>query len=221
MGRKFWMEGAATVTLLLALSQTASASPDGRQDTIRLKVSVFNDAQVPQSVLRIAEARAHAVFGAAGVFLTWLDCGVPGHRHTESGCQDVAFPSHLSVRLVVGKQTSSDNIFGQSFLNEQGEGNYANVYMTPLSSANALVVIGEGDLLGYVVVHELGHLLLGKSSHSTEGLMRAKWDVEELREAARGDLLFTKSESERMRVRYLSAVARAENDSRKTVSSGR
>jgi len=216
---RFWTVGVATWVLLFA--QGASAGPNPRPDTIRLKVSVFNDAQVPQSVLQTAQARAEKVFEEAGVWLTWLDCGTPGNWHTDLGCLDVAFPSHFSVRLVTGKQTASDDIFGQSFLNEHGEGNYANVYLTPLSSAQALKVIGEGDLLGCIVVHELGHLLLGKNSHSAEGLMRAKWEVWELREAARGNLLFTKSESQRMRVRYFSAVARAEAVSSGVKTSGK
>ena len=219
MARRFWIVSAAILALLFA--QRVTAGPDTRPDTIRLKVSVFNDAQVPLSVLRSAESRAQAVFGEAGISLTWLDCGTPGNWHTELGCLDVAFPSHLSVRLVTGKQTSSGDVFGQSFLNEQGEGNYANVYMTPLSSAKALDVIREGDLLGYVVVHELGHLLLGKSSHSVEGLMRARWEVWDLREAARGNLLFTSSETERMRVRYFSAIARTEGRSARMNASGK
>jgi hypothetical protein len=211
MGRKFWMAAAAALTLLSA--EWATAGPDLRQGTIRLKVSVFNDAQVPQSVLQAAEGRAQAVFENAGVSLTWLDCGTPGNWHTELGCLDLAFPSHLSVRLVTDKYAGSDT-FGQSFLNERGEGNYASVYLAPLSSAKALELIREADLLGYVVVHELGHLLLGKNSHSAEGLMRAKWEVAELREAARGNLLFTKSETERMRARYFSALAREDSASK-------
>jgi len=175
MARKFWLVGAAT--LALGFAQQARAVPDARQDAIRLRVSVFNDAEVPQSVLQAGETRAQAVFRKAGVSLEWLDCGTPGNWHTELGCLDLAFPTHFSVRLVTGRQTGSDDIFGQSFLNDQGEGNYAKVYLTPLSSAKALAVVREGDLLGYVVAHELGHLLLGKNSHSSEGLMRAKWEI--------------------------------------------
>ena len=203
---------AAAVVLALALALKAGAGPDTHAGAIRLTVSVFNDALVPPSVLREAELRAQSVFADAGVSLTWLDCGTPGNWRTELGCRDVSFPSHLSVRLVVGKKAGSDDIFGQSFLNEQGQGNYANVYLTPLSSAKALQLLGEGDLLGYIVVHELGHLLLGKNSHSAEGLMRARWEVAELRDAARGNLSFSKSEAEGMRARYLSAVAQREGE---------
>ena len=204
-----------------AFALTVDAGPNTHPETIHLKVSVFNDARIPQSVLRAAEARTQSVFAEAGITLTWLDCGTPGNWHTELGCQDVSFPTHLSVRLVAGKKAVSQDTFGQSYLNEQGEGNYVNVYAATLSSAKALEVIGEGDLLGCVVVHELGHLLLGKNSHSAEGLMRAKWAVAELREAARGNLLFSKSEGERMRAKYLSAARGVEEVSSKLRAAGR
>jgi hypothetical protein len=122
---------------------------------------------------------------------------------------------------VAGKKAVSPETFGQSFLTERGEGNYASVYVERLSSSKALDLVNEGDLLGYVVVHELGHLLLGKDSHSTDGLMRAKWEVAELREAAKGKLLFTRNETELMRVRYWSAVARAEAAPTKQAASGK
>jgi len=218
MARKFWIVVAALLSGIVAPG--AYAGPDTRP-MVRLKVSVFNDAVVAQPALQAAEARAKAVLGEAGIALTWLDCGTPGRWHRELGCRDVAFPAHLSVRLVAGRKVVSEDTFGQSFLNEQGEGNYANVYWTPLSSSKVLDLIGEGDLLGLVVVHELGHLLLGKDSHSSEGLMRGRWEAAELREAAKGKLLFSKSEAERMRVRYLSATALREIDMVKISASGK
>src|SRR5262249_6859977 len=116
------------------------------------------------------------------------------------------------VRLLSRQKTGRDGIFGQSFLNEQGQGSYANVYLTPLSRAKALEMVREGELLGYVVVHELGHLLLGKNSHSAEGLMRAKWELSELRQAARGKLSFSRSEAASMRARCWSAATLEERE---------
>jgi hypothetical protein len=218
MGRKFWIALAAVLSGLGAHGVFARPHTPGM---VQLKVSVFNDAAVAQPVLQAAETRAEAVLAEAGISLTWLDCGAPGHWHTELACQDLAFPTHLSVRLVAGKKAVSPETFGQSFLNERGEGNYASVYVERLSSSKALDLVNEGDLLGYVMVHELGHLLLGKDSHSTDGLMRAKWEVAELREAAKGKLLFTRNETELMRVRYCSAVARAAAAPTKQAASGK
>jgi hypothetical protein len=210
MWRKFHVASALGWLFMSIVPRVVSAAaPNTNSTPVSLTVSIFNDADVPPSVLQQAENRARAVMSDAGVSLTWLDCGVPGQWRAELGCQAIAFPTHFSVRLVAGRKAVSDDTFGQSYLNERGEGNYANVYVTPLSSARTLSVIQEGDLLGYVVAHELGHLLLGKESHSAGGLMRARWKVAELQEGVRGNLVFSRGEAGKIRSRYLAAVARA------------
>jgi hypothetical protein len=50
---------------------------------------------------------------------------------------------------------------------------------------------GTAIILGHAMAHELGHLLLGTNSHSSDGLMRAQWNRGDLAEAARGNLLFS------------------------------
>jgi hypothetical protein len=207
--RKFQVAKTLGWLFISLLPPVVGAAPDTHSTPVSLTVSIFNDADVPVSVLQQAESRARAVMSGAGVSLTWLDCGTPRRWRAELGCQAIAFPTHSSVRLVAGRKAVSDDTFGQSYLNERGEGNYAYVYVTPLRSAKALAVIKEGDLLGYVVAHELGHLLLGKESHSARGLMKARWEVAELRDGALGNLLFSRGEMEKIRSRYLAAVARA------------
>jgi hypothetical protein len=183
----------------------ASEALPSQAGATSLTVSVFNDAEIPPPVLRTARTRAEAVFEEAGIALTWLDCGTPGHWVTDIGCGRVIYPTHLSVRLVTDRRQRSKDIFGESFLDDRGEGNYACVYFAPVAAAKALAVVSLGELLGYIVVHELGHLLLGKDSHSSEGVMRPVWQFEDLQQAARGRLGFTSRQGERMRGRYLSA----------------
>jgi hypothetical protein len=48
----------------------------------------------------------------------------------------------------------------------------------------------RATLLGDLMAHELGHLLLGPRSHSPRGIMCAIWGTQELRNAAQGALLF-------------------------------
>lgn len=211
MACKIWVVLAALASLV---GGAAYAQP--KQPTIRLTVSVFNDAEVPPSVLEAAQARAETVLDGAGIALTWLDCGTPGNWVQDIGCRDIAFPSHLSVRLARNGRHRAQDVFGESFLDERGVGNYASVYVEPLAASKALDVVSEGDLLGYVVVHELGHLLLGLDSHSADGLMRGRWDFAALQQAARGTLIFSAREAEHMRSRYLSATARQKAEERRT-----
>ena len=53
------------------------------------------------------------------------------------------------------------------------------------------------ELLGSVMAHELGHLLLGRA-HSPRGLMSRKWDRRALARVARGDLWFGDDEARRL-----------------------
>lgn len=192
---------------LAGLHDRATYAQHKQETAIRLAVSVFNDAEVPLSVLQVAQARAETVLDGAGIALTWLDCGTPGNWVQNIGCRDIAFPSHFSVRLARNGRLRTGDVFGESYLDEKGVGDYASVYVEPLAASKALDVVDEGNLLGYVVAHELGHLLLGLGSHSTDGLMRGKWDFAALQQAARGTLIFSPSEAERMRARFLLASA--------------
>jgi len=54
------------------------------------------------------------------------------------------------------------------------------------------------NVLGNLMAHELGHLLLGSYSHSITGLMRGGWSREEFIAANRGELGFSEPERERI-----------------------
>jgi len=169
-----------------------------------LTVSVFNDALVSEEVLSRARVEARSVMADAGIALSWLDCGAPGRWVANLGCGDLAFPTHLSVRLVKNGSHRSGDTFGESFLDDEGRGNYVSVYLQPLAASPAVGVVNEGDLLGYVIAHELGHLLLGPDSHSGSGLMHGVWQFADLRQAAQGRLRFRREESQRLQARLQS-----------------
>ena len=46
-------------------------------------------------------------------------------------------------------------------------------------------------ILGCVIAHEIGHLLLGSNSHSVSGIMQGRWERRQVRQAVTGTLLFT------------------------------
>ncbi len=47
-----------------------------------------------------------------------------------------------------------------------------------------------GTLLGHVIAHELGHLLLPAPSHAQDGIMRGRWQHRDFEMAGRGQLFF-------------------------------
>jgi hypothetical protein len=193
----------AVLGTFLARSALAQAHPDS--GSLSLTVSVFNDAGASAEVLSIAQDRAVSILQRAGVSLAWLDCGTPENRPPNSACGAISFPQHLSVRLTSQASPASEDTFGQSFQNADGAGSYAVVHFRNLESSQAAKMVTAGELLGHVIAHELGHLLLGLNSHSVTGLMSTRWRVPELYQAAHGNLLFTSEQCERIRSRYLMA----------------
>ena len=56
-----------------------------------------------------------------------------------------------------------------------------------------------GLVLGTVMAHEIGHLLLGAGSHSRQGIMRPNWNRQDLEEAYCGRQTFTKKQVKQLR----------------------
>jgi hypothetical protein len=143
-----------------------------------------------------------------GISLTWLDCGFPAGQMPDSNCSAISYPAHLSVRVVPKVSPVKEHIFGQTFQNAAGEGNYVLVYYAGIKAFRAATTVPTGELLGCVIAHELGHLLLGTASHSPAGLMSGVWQDAELQQAVRHNLLFTSGEGGRMRFHFAAAIAR-------------
>jgi hypothetical protein len=50
--------------------------------------------------------------------------------------------------------------------------------------------VERGRFLGYLIAHELGHLLIGPGVHSGGGIMKAHWGYKEVQWIRQGSLLF-------------------------------
>jgi hypothetical protein len=62
-------------------------------------------------------------------------------------------------------------------------------------------------LLGLAVAHELGHLLLGMSSHASGGLMRGRWVASDLCPTCRAKWVFTSEQSQKLRMEVRARMA--------------
>jgi hypothetical protein len=119
----------------------------------------------------------------------------------EGGCTQFAWPTYLALRIMPYSSHTVNEVFGVAFLSAEGTGCYSDVFYEQALKLHADWNVGLADILGGVVAHELGHLLLGSNSHGHAGIMRAHWEHEELRRLAMGNLLFTTEEAEHMRGR--------------------
>jgi hypothetical protein len=123
---------------------------------------------------RTALEVARAVLSTASVDVVWTVC-VPGTCLTPT-------PGALKVRIVSSPKGSEHdaNLLGHSLINSQtGAGELATVFVDRTRRLAGELGIDHLVLLGRTIAHELGHLLLGTSAHSTK-LMRAVWSYKEL-----------------------------------------
>jgi hypothetical protein len=58
------------------------------------------------------------------------------------------------------------------------------------------------------MAHEIGHVLLGTTEHSPDGIMKARWGKLDYQRAAMGFLEFTPSQRAAIRERLLIRLAR-------------
>lgn len=163
----------------------------------RMTVSICTRGSLDQKVVAGAEAAAAALFRSIDIEIVWAKCeiGLEG---------DAAARQHwFTVRLRDGKPfitpgPAALDTLGEAFLPVESAGYIADVYYQVVQALATAKQVEFTPLSGYVIAHELGHLLLGPG-HAATGVMRAAWDLRDLEAIRRGRLKFTPAEGARMR----------------------
>jgi hypothetical protein len=157
----------AVLTVGLAARIDASRGPE-----IVVVLHVTDGARVSAGVLAEAEQQAALVYHAAGVRAVWTD----GHASTAE--PDGAF--HVDVVLLSKEQVVEkcqlEEIAEQVFGRAARPDRRAYIFYNRIFDHARLTRSSVARLLGAVIAHEVGHLLLPAFSHSTIGIMRAHWE---------------------------------------------
>jgi hypothetical protein len=173
-----------------------------------VRVRLYDYVNLAPDTVSEAQRTAAGYYSAIGVAIDWAPTERPrARRKNERGdgrLQD--FTINILSRDMVARTTWPKNAIGTAILSNDGEGRIAYVLYDRLEEAAFAAGWPVKDLLGVVVAHELGHLLLSSATRS-EGLMRPTWDVAELRRIRPSDLAFTPGERERIQERLAEVVA--------------
>lgn len=87
---------------------------------------------------------------------------------------------------------------GRAFLGETGHAYLADAYWQTIRSLASRHDADADALLGLVIAHELGHLLLGEG-HGPDGVMQAQWGGAAVKALERRWLQFNPAQRERIR----------------------
>jgi hypothetical protein len=182
-----------------------------RRQYSQLTVFVTDGAGASEHLIADAERGATRVFHQAGVDVEWVNCGIRAERPPDSRCDTPVMAADLVVRIVPRARALPQGIFGVSFL-ANGTGTYADVFLDHIRGLLEVdKQVSLAAILGDVMAHELGHLLLGSNAHSRDGIMQAHWEPEQVHRIATGQMLFTAEQGERMRSRIM-ALQKASRD---------
>jgi hypothetical protein len=188
---------AAAVTVGLILPKAVRAKEPDPSHTIVLRVT--NYSQVSDAVLVQGQRQAEQILEEAGITAIWLDCPLPKIEGLSEGlCQQALKSNEIVLRVLTEPRHHEyqDDVFGFSVLPV-----LASIYVEP--ARRRAVTDGANfelpAILGAAIAHEVGHLLLGEHSHSSSGIMQAKWGRNQVRAVNMGSLLFTSKESKLMR----------------------
>jgi len=176
--------------LTVALSGWVEAAA---QERPQVTVVVYNDAGIPAGVIESAKKTVERIYRDAGVAIMWRDLRAPATGATE-----------LFVRIVRRSLNLPGEDFGIAFVGGDGRGVQADIFYSGIEQLTNNTSASAGQVMGHVMAHELGHLLLGMNSHSTLGIMQAHWSYQQLRLMSRGFLKFDKHQAEAIGARLIS-----------------
>jgi hypothetical protein len=174
---------------------------------IILHVSDYSGMQ-PASVVE-AKRATEAVFRPAGIDVRWrgwpstISCEVSGLPcdAANDGVNEVnhfvvvVLPEHMARKIATGPLQ-----FGAAVVSEQGGlPTHAYVFADRVKDYATSERAPWSGLLGVMIAHEVGHLLLGNNSHFPAGIMRGQWRTGEVKLALMGALTFTTRQAEQMR----------------------
>ena len=209
MGRFFRNYEVSIFLCALTLPGFAGIPSAQPEPSLKINVGVYNYERVPDAILTRAKQEATRVFARVGVETVWVDCATsPAERPKYPACQRLlqSGPLFLSLKILSRSMAEalhprfpSTSYFGFAMLDTHGGfGSYASIFFHRVKQRAQKPLLPIHTVLGHVMAHEVGHLLLGFNGHSALGIMRAKWSKKDLERATRGNLRFTRRQAARM-----------------------
>lgn len=174
--------GACLIALMLVRELAADSS--------RLMVRICNFSRADSEMLSQAEAVARRIFQDAGIETEWVTASDPGKLD----------PSTLTVQIFGGraKRSGMKDAFGTAFTGGTESTSFladvffGNIEETATTRKEAAV------LLGCVMAHEIGHLLLGVA-HTPDTIMAESLGRRDMLLMEAGRVRFNARQAERLR----------------------
>ena len=197
------MAGFGKISAAVLCLSVMSGVGRAQEVAARIKTRVYNMAKVRPAVLSGGLSEAGTIFKRIGIEIEWAECP----------CNSLVSPAELQLRLIPTLLHTARGIpqrghLGYAAASEQG-GGLATIFYDRVEDLT--IEVKPSTVLGYAIAHELGHLLLGKTLsdgryHSASGIMRAKWDRNDIKGRTRDGMQFASEDANRLRAKVVERI---------------
>jgi len=178
--RSRYVIGAAALISLTAMARTA-----GGQPVARMTVHLGEYAQLTSEELARAQRETTYIYGAVGIGLVWVMGHAEDHPATGLDVRVVLLNGAMSNKKVNAAQ------YGPDVLGAGGHGGWAYVFVSRVVLQSITAGAPFPRVLGRVIAHELGHVVLPVNGHTERGIMQQHVDM-----LPHGDRYFTPTQTQ-------------------------
>lgn len=193
MGRNRWIAGLALWVGVTGWTSAAAQTPD----RLTIRVLLHDDAGVPADALARAKRDAALIYERSNITLEWLEDGS-------------LVSQSLIMRILakpIGMKSRNRAVVGIAPGSREARGKLAFVFYERIQDFSEALALDVALMLGHVMAHELGHLLLPYEAHTVSGVMRGAWDPAQAKAATAGTLTFNPDEARLIRERLAASAS--------------
>lgn len=196
--RTNWQAAAFGIALGVAGAMDAAGNPVERRPSI--EILVLNQANVPTSLLLKAQKEAGLIYASAGVDIMWME--------PRSGALSASGRVRLVVSVTAIAPDANPIVLGYASRSKHTVGSISFAFFSRVKEFARVHRADLSRVLGYVIAHEIGHLLLSHDSHSHSGIMRAVWKRADMAPAKQNLMRFSDEQAAHIRHTLTVATAR-------------
>lgn len=174
---KWWMLIAIVVTAVRIADAAEPVEP------AILDLHMRSEVRLPAYVLKKSQDEVARIFADAGLAVRWTETS-----------------PRVTVKIVaqvLGYDRKASGVMGVA--QRTPNGYVAQIFFRQVQEFAYTYEVDLGTMLGHVIAHEIGHLLMPANAHSPTGVMQPYWDRALVRDASRGTLTFTEAQAARIR----------------------
>jgi len=171
-------------------------------------VQIHDYSHVSNQSLAHAREFVTATYKQIGVRTEWL--GVveqnerrPGSTPRSTSARVPVPIAQITVIILTPSMAARGHVeegaLGFAAVPEEGMGRIAYAIYDRVRDTAARAAMNEDDLLGFVMAHEIAHLLLPRGAHTEAGLMRGHWNVRDFQHTDVLKLGFSPQQASEMR----------------------